>query len=167
MRIAPHSRTIIQNKTIDEETIMPINTYHKETRSPEDVWLVYDGECPVCKTYCKYIRIREAVGNLQLVDARQPSELMDEITRLGLDIDQGMVLKFKNTIYYGADAIHMLTLLSTPSGIFNRINYYVLSTKLGSKIFYPIGKAFRTLILKLLGIRYIENLKKDPNTPTR
>lgn len=127
--------------------------------APTDAWLVYDGECPVCKTYCKYIRIREAVGNLQLVDARQPSALMDEITAAGLDIDQGMVLKFKDVIYYGPDAIHMLTLLSTPSGIFNRINYYVFSTKLGAKIFYPLGKAFRTLLLKLLRIQYIENLK--------
>jgi len=137
---------------------------NQDDKNKEDVWLVYDGECPVCKIYCKYIRIREAVGTLHLVDARQPGELMDEITRLGLDIDQGMVLKFKNAIYYGADAIHMLTLLSTPSGIFNRINYYVFSTKLGAKIVYPIGKAFRTLILKLFGIRYIENLKKDSNT---
>src|SRR4051812_6935599 len=87
--------------------------------SPADVWLVYDGECPVCKTYCKYIRIREAVGQLHLVDARHPSVLLDEITAAGLDIDQGMVLKFKGTTYYGPDAIHALTLLSTPSGIFN------------------------------------------------
>ena len=129
------------------------------TKQQTDVWLVYDGECPVCKTYCKYIRIREAVGNLRLIDARQPGTLMDEITAAGLDIDQGMVLKFKDVIYYGADAIHMLTLLSTPSGIFNRINYYVFSTKIGANIFYPLGKIFRTLLLKLLGIKYIENLK--------
>lgn len=131
-----------------------------EANTKEDAWLVYDGECPVCKTYCKYIRIREAGGNLHLVDARQPGELMDEITRLGLDIDQGMVLKFKDATYYGPDAIHMLTLLSTPSGIFNRINYYVFSTKFGANIAYPIGKAFRTLLLKILGIKYIENLKE-------
>ncbi|RYY03490.1 MAG: DUF393 domain-containing protein [Gammaproteobacteria bacterium] len=125
----------------------------------EDVWLVYDGECPVCKTYCKYIRIRKAVGNLHLVDARLPSPIMDEITHAGLDIDQGMVLKFKDAIYYGSDAVHMLTLLSTPSGFFNRVNYYLFSTKLGAAIFYPVGKAFRNLLLKLLGINYIENLK--------
>ena len=52
----------------------------------EDVWLVYDGECPVCKTYCKYIRIRAAVGNLHLVDARHSGELMDEITHLDQNI---------------------------------------------------------------------------------
>jgi len=131
----------------------------KRLENQINVWLVYDGECPVCRTYCKYIRMREAVGNLQLVDARQPSAMMDEITAAGLDIDQGMVLKFKDTIYYGPDAIHILTLLSTPSGFFNRINYYFFSTKLGAKIFYPLGKAFRNVLLKLLGIRYIGNLK--------
>ena len=131
----------------------------KRLENQINVWLVYDGECPVCRTYCKYIRMREAVGNLQLVDARQPSAMMDEITAAGLDIDQGMVLKFKDTIYYGPDAIHILTLLSTPSGFFNRITYYFFSTKLGAKIFYPLGKAFRTVLLKLLGIRYIGNLK--------
>ncbi|MFZ6654771.1 DCC1-like thiol-disulfide oxidoreductase family protein [Undibacterium sp. TJN19] len=124
-----------------------------------DLWLVYDGECPVCKTYCKHIRIREAVGQLHLVDARYPSALLNEVTKMGLNIDQGMVLKFKGVIYYGADAIYVLTSLSTPSGIFNRINYYFFSSKLGAKIFYPLGKAFRTLLLKLLGIQYIENLK--------
>lgn len=124
-----------------------------------EIWLVYDGECPVCNTYCQYIRIREAVGTLHLVDARKPSAIMDEITAAGLDIDQGMVVKFKNVIYYGADAIHMLTLLSTPSGVFNRINYVIFSTKIGAHLFYPLGKAFRNMVLKLLGIQYIENLK--------
>lgn len=135
-------------------------TDNKTTAEP--VWLVYDGQCPVCTAYCNYIRIRAAVGALQLVDARQPGELMDDITRLGLDIDQGMVLKFNRVIYYGPDAIHMLALLSTASGVFNRFNYYLFSTKTGAKIFYPIGKALRTLLLKLLGIRPIENLTRTP-----
>jgi predicted DCC family thiol-disulfide oxidoreductase YuxK len=126
----------------------------------EGVWLVYDGECPVCRTYCHYIRIRQATGQLHLVDARQPGALMDEITAAGLDIDQGMVLKMSGQLYYGADAMHMLTLLSTPSGLFNRLNYYLFSTRLGSRMLYPLGKAVRNLVLKVLGISYIENLKQ-------
>jgi predicted DCC family thiol-disulfide oxidoreductase YuxK len=125
----------------------------------DDIWLVYDGECPVCKTYCKYIRIREAVGRLHLIDARLPSPMMDEITAAGLDIDQGMVVKFKDVVYYGPDAIHILTLLSTSSGLFNRMNYYFFSTKVGANVLYPFGKAFRNIVLKILGIKYIENLK--------
>ena len=125
----------------------------------EDVWLVYDDECPVCRTYCKYARIRDTVGRLRLVDARQPGALMDEITAAGLDIDQGMVLKFRQSMYYGADAIHMLSLLSTRAGWFNRLCFVFFGTRWGARVFYPIGKAFRNLLLKLLGIAYIENLK--------
>lgn len=134
-------------------------------KNTDEVWLVYDGECPVCRTYCKYVRIRDAVGTLHLVDARQPSALMDEITAAGLDIDQGMVVKFKDVLYYGPAAIHILTLLSTPSGVFNRISYYLFGSKRSASIFYPIGKAFRTLLLKLLGIKYIENLPAQRRKP--
>ena len=124
-----------------------------------DVWLVYDGECPVCKVWCTHARISDAVGRLHLVDARQPSALMDEITAAGLDIDQGMVVKFKDVMYYGPEAMRMMTLLSTPSGFFNRLNYWFFGTSRRAGVFYPIGKAFRNVVLKLLGIRCIENLK--------
>lgn len=126
-----------------------------------DVWLVYDGECPVCTVYCKYARVRDAVGQLHLVDARQPGALMDEITAAGLDIDQGMVVKFRDVIYYGPQAIRVLTLLSTPSGLFNRINYQLFAGTRRARLFYPLGKAFRTVVLKLLGIRYIDNLGRS------
>jgi hypothetical protein len=128
-----------------------------------DAWLVYDGECPVCNTYTKYILIRETVGRLHLVDARHPSALLDEVTAAGLDIDHGMVLKFNDVIYYGSDAVYVVTRLGSPSGIFNRINYYFFGSKIGANIFYPVGKAFRTALLKIMGIKYIENLKHaDP-----
>ena len=127
-----------------------------------DVWLVYDGECPVCKAYCRYARVREAVGRLHLIDARHPGPLMDEITAAGLDIDQGMVVKFNNVMYYGPEAIRVLTLLSTRSGLFNRISYAFFGSTRRAGFFYPVGKAFRNLVLKLLGIGYIENLKAVP-----
>jgi predicted DCC family thiol-disulfide oxidoreductase YuxK len=124
-----------------------------------NVWLVYDGECPVCNTYCRYARIRDAVGELHLVDARKPSALMDEITAAGLDIDQGMVVKFEDVLYYGPEAIRVLSLLSSPSGLFNRMNYLFFGGARRAGFFYPAGKAIRTLVLKVMGIGYIENLK--------
>lgn len=126
----------------------------------DEVWLVYDGLCPVCSFYCRYVRIRQAVGTLHLVDAREPGPLMDEINAAGLDIDQGMVLKFRDAIYYGSDAVHMLALLGSPSSLFNTINFHVFRTRLGARIIYPLGKAFRNAVLKLLGITYIDNLKQ-------
>jgi|GEM_PF-662531 len=133
-----------------------------------DAWLVYDGMCPLCRTYSRFIRLRETIGTLHLVDARYPSALLDEITAAGLDIDQGMVLKFNGVIYYGSDASYMLTLLSSPVGPLNRINYLFFGSRAGAHIFYPAAKAMRTVVLKLLRIPYIENLKQtDPHDTAR
>jgi len=106
--------------------------------SREEILLVYDRECPACNNYCQVIRIREDVGELKIVDARENSEVRDEITEMGLDIDQGMVLKMGGQIYYGADAIHTLALISSKSGIFNRANYWIFKSKSLSAILYPI-----------------------------
>jgi hypothetical protein len=58
-----------------------------------EIVLVYDEECPVCDAYCHVVRLRESVGELQLVNAREDTTVMKDITRQGLDVDQGMVLK--------------------------------------------------------------------------
>lgn len=124
----------------------------------DDLWLVYDDECPVCRNYCRHVRLSEAAGRLHLVDARRPGALMDEITRAGLDIDQGMVLKVRGQLYYGDVAMHMITLMSTRAGWFNRLPFLFFGTRLAARIFYPAGKAVRNLLLKILGISYIGNL---------
>ena len=89
-----------------------------------DIFLVYDRQCPMCEYYCTLSRVRESAGRLVLVDARDGGPLMDEITAAGLDIDDGMVLKVGDRLYYGADAIHALSLLGTRSGVFNRVAFW-------------------------------------------
>lgn len=120
--------------------------------------LVYDKECPVCHAYCQLVRIRESVGELKIVDARDDSEILREITASGLDIDQGMVLKMGDRLYYGADAIHILALISHRAGIFNRINYWIFSSRKLSFLFYPVFRLLRNLLLKILGKSRINNL---------
>lgn len=125
--------------------------------------LVYDKECPACDNYCQIVRIREDIGELVLLDAREPSSVMDEFTALGWDIDQGMVLKIDNRLYYGSDAIHALALISSRSGFFNRMNYWLFKSKTLSHIFYPALRSLRNLLLKLLGKTKINNLRLDNN----
>ncbi|AQT59153.1 DCC1-like thiol-disulfide oxidoreductase family protein [Cellvibrio sp. PSBB023] len=124
----------------------------------KQVVLVYDKECPACDNYCRLVRIREDIGDLVLVDAREPGPILDEITALGWDIDQGMVLKLEQQLYYGSDAIHMLSLLGTRSGVFNRLNYWLFKSKRLSHLLYPILRTLRNLLLKLLGKTKINNL---------
>ena len=129
----------------------------------EEILLVYDRQCPACNYYCQIVRIRESVGKLKIINARDGGKEMDEITNQGMDIDQGMVLKMGNRLYYGADAIHALALISSRSGIFNRINYWVFKSETISLIFYPILRFFRNLLLKVLGKTKINNLNLSGN----
>jgi len=125
--------------------------------------LVYDKECPACNNYCQMVRIRESVGELQLVDAREDSPIMDEITAADLDIDEGMVLKMDDQLYYGADAIHALSLISSRSGVFNRLVYWVFKSKRVSHVLYPMLKLGRLVLLKLMGKSRINNLNLSGN----
>jgi predicted DCC family thiol-disulfide oxidoreductase YuxK len=129
----------------------------------EQILLVYDRECPACNAYCQVVKIRESVGDLRIVDARKNSEVMNEITAQGLDIDQGMVLKMGEQLYYGADAIHTLALIGSRSGILNRLNYWMFKSKIISRVFYPLLRASRNLLLKILKKTKINNLKDKSN----
>jgi hypothetical protein len=109
------------------------------------------------------VRIKESVGRLVLVDARDGGAIMGEITGKGLDIDQGMVVKVGGEMYYGSDAIHVLALMGTNKGFFNRLCYWSFRSKAVSSVLYPILRACRNLLLKLLGKTKINNLKVAGN----
>lgn len=129
----------------------------------KEILLIYDRECPACNFYCQIIQIRNTVGELKIIDARETSDIMDEITIQGLDIDQGMVLKMGSELYYGSDAIHALALISSRSGLFNRLNYWMFKSTTLSKVIYPLLRFCRNLLLKVLGKSKINNLKLPDN----
>ena len=129
----------------------------------EEILLIYDKECPVCDNYCRLVRVEESAGNLKLIDAREPSDVLAEISALGLDIDQGMVLKMDGQLYYGADAIHALALASSRSGFFNRLNYLIFYSSRVSRFVYPALRGGRNLLLKILGKTKINNLGRENN----
>ena len=131
--------------------------------SRAEILLVYDKECPACNNYCQKIRIKESLGELKIVNARDQSDVIREITQQGMDIDQGMVLKLGGELYYGADAIHKLALISTRSGIFNRVNYWIFQSRTLARIIYPVLRYCRNLLLKALGKTKINNLRVDGN----
>lgn len=117
----------------------------------QEGWLVYDGNCPFCSAYVRYVRVRESVGKLHLVDAREAHPVVTEVREAGLDLDEGMVLKLGSRLYHGADCIHALAMLSTSSGLFNRVNAAIFRSKGASRVLYPFMRAGRNTALRLLG----------------
>jgi predicted DCC family thiol-disulfide oxidoreductase YuxK len=114
-------------------------------------WLLYDGDCPFCSSYVRHVRLRDAVGPITMANAREHDALVAEVARLGYTVDTGMVLKLNGRYYHGADCIHALALLTTPSGWFNRLNSWAFRSRTVAKFAYPVLRAGRNLALKLLG----------------
>ncbi len=116
------------------------------------LWIVYDGECPYCRRYAHYVRLKETVGQVHLVNAREPHEAVDYLKEQQVDLHQGMVVIYQSQVYYAADAIHMLAMLSSSSTFFNRLNRLLFQSKTVACLLYPILKACRSVTLKVLGI---------------
>lgn len=123
--------------------------------SKGEAWLVYDGECPFCRAYVSYLRVRDSIGILHLINARDGGAIVEEIHQANIDPDEGMVLKFNNRFYHGADCIHVLAYLSSPSTWFNRINAAIFQSHSLSFFLYPILRLGRNLVLRILGRRKI------------
>jgi predicted DCC family thiol-disulfide oxidoreductase YuxK len=112
--------------------------------------LVYDGGCPVCSQYVRYVRIRESAGTLLLVNARDGGHWVEQVVRAGLNLDEGMVLFYGGRAYHGVDCLHVLALLSTGSGVFNRLNAIAFRQPAIARFSYPVMRAGRNLLLRLL-----------------
>ena len=130
----------------------------KLASADDDCELIYDWQCPACSLYCGQIRLQDAGSRLHLVNARVDRDVMREITARGYDIDEGMVLKTSEQFYYGAEAIHQLALMTSPTNTFNRLNYWIFSSRRRSKLLYPFLRKWRRCLLKLLRRTKVNNL---------
>jgi hypothetical protein len=97
-------------------------------------------------------------GNIavSLNDLRDHPNKVAEFNALGFDVDDGMIVALDEQIYYGAEAVHVLALLSSPSGVFNRCNRLIFSRRWLAKLFYPILVSGRNILLTLLGRKKIQ-----------
>jgi predicted DCC family thiol-disulfide oxidoreductase YuxK len=126
----------------------------------QEIWFVYDGECPICQTAARAFKIRKAVGTLHLVNARSDlaHPVLAEVNLAALDLDQGMVIKYGGTLYHGADALQMMALLGSNTGWLNRINALLFKNKTIARISYPFMRAARNLAIAIKGRGKIRNL---------
>jgi predicted DCC family thiol-disulfide oxidoreductase YuxK len=126
-------------------------------KTKDQVWFVYDGDCPMCNGAVNSFMIKKAVGTLNLINARTQKNhpIMIEIKKLNLNLDDGMVIKFKDNLYHGADALHTMALIGGNSGFFNKVNCFLFKSKNLSKICYPFLRFCRNFVLYIKGIKKI------------
>ena len=119
--------------------------------------LIYDGECPFCSRYSSHVRLKKAVGELTLIDARQGGPDVENVCALGYDLNEGMVLVMGDNYYHGAACLNRLALMSSNSGLFNRLNFFLFRSAFLSRASYPLLRSGRNLVLRILGRSKLEN----------
>jgi predicted DCC family thiol-disulfide oxidoreductase YuxK len=117
------------------------------------VTIIYDGQCPICARFVTMAKLREAAGVVELIDARTDERGLEEARALGLDLDQGMLVRFGNQYYFGADALRVIALLSSRSNLFNKAFAALFSNYTVSTVMYPLLRVGRNLVLRMLGRR--------------
>jgi predicted DCC family thiol-disulfide oxidoreductase YuxK len=115
------------------------------------IWIVYDGMCPFCTSYVMRYRIGQLADEIHMIDARSGHPLVQEVKAGGLDLEDGMAVKWNGRCYHGADALHLLAILGSARGLFNRLNRQVLSRPKLAHFLYPHLVTGRRLTLKMLG----------------
>lgn len=122
-------------------------------------WILYDGECPFCARYVKMLRLKEAIGPVRLLNARENPPELAMVREKNLDIDEGMVFYYQGELYYGDQAICMMAAMSSGSNMFNKFNAWVFKSPKRAAFLYPFLRCGRNLVLKLLGRKKIDGTK--------
>jgi hypothetical protein len=132
---------------------VPENELAAETAAADqrnEAWLVYDGDCPFCSRYVRYVRFRDAVGKVDLVNAREGGPLVDEMVGAGLNLDQDMVLKMGGRLSWcglhqcGGPAGERFRCLQSDQR--RRLPLATLP-----RLLYPVLRAGRNAVLRGLG----------------
>lgn len=130
-----------------------------DTNNSKDIlYLIYDGDCPICAYCSKVLKIRSSVGHLEIINARIPHPLVEEVMNKGYDLNEGFIVKFQDKYYHGQEAVHFLSLVGTSSDFFNKLNVFIFKSTTLSKILYPILRTIRNLLLLILGVSKIGRL---------
>jgi predicted DCC family thiol-disulfide oxidoreductase YuxK len=128
------------------------------------ITVIYDGDCPFCASYVSMMRLRQAVGAVELVNAREGDPRVLAVQEAGYDLDTGMVVLWQGEVFFGENAVHLLaTLSSGEGGVLDRIQRAAFADPRRAARLYPVLAAGRRLFLRLVGRRPIGSLaEKNP-----
>jgi predicted DCC family thiol-disulfide oxidoreductase YuxK len=112
--------------------------------------VIYDGACPFCVNYVALMNLRDAVGTVNLIDARSETPAVRAVVRQGYDLNEGMAVVFGGAVYHGKDAVTFIASLTNSRSWAGRLLSKLLRNPTIAAMLYPIMKLGRRITLKAL-----------------
>ena len=114
-----------------------------------DTLIIYDGECIYCKNFVAMVRLQASVGPIVLINARSQDQRVLNFKNQGYDLNEGMIFYHNGTVFFGADAVNAMALLSIENSFFSMVIKRVFRYAWVAKILYPFLKLGRFLTLRI------------------
>ncbi len=112
----------------------------------DGIEIIYDGECPLCRSWIGMVRLRKAVGQVVLIDARGDDPRLPALMA-NHDLDRGMLVRFGGRIWHGAAAMQLLSILSERAG---PLQLWMRNPRRAA-LTYPVLVLGRRVLLAVLG----------------
>jgi predicted DCC family thiol-disulfide oxidoreductase YuxK len=118
----------------------------------ESLVIVYDGKCPFCTNFVRLMTLRQSIGRVDLVDARSGAAVVNDLQSKGYDLNEGMAALYGDKVYYGADAVSLISLLAGDGNWGAKSLARLLRNSRRARFLYPLMKVGRRFVLRVLGI---------------
>ena len=131
-----------------------------ETQGKQDeLALIFDRDCPVCTAYSCNVDVDQTqASGIRRINARDGDDNLVRMAKdAGLDLDDGMVVVHQGKLYHGADALNIMARMAPARGLGNRLNKMLFSNRTAARLSYPLLRAGRNTLLKLLGRKKIKD----------
>ena len=133
-----------------------MNTLESKT----GVWFIYDGDCPICAHAAQAFRIKEKLGAISTLNAREATDdpLIQTINELGLDLDEGMAIYFDKHFYHGKEALAFMAKHGKAENAFMSFIKSLFWSDTLSRVMYPWMRGLRNWLLRRKKVGRIDNL---------
>jgi len=114
---------------------------------PNEIRVVYDGDCPLCRAFVCHLQPRNPAMSLGLSNARADLVQRRALADQGIDLEEGFAVVSCDACRTGADAAHALAKLHTGTGFTGRFAIWCFGTHRRAELSYPLFRACRRLLL--------------------
>lgn len=114
-------------------------------------FILYDGECPFCRSYIALATLRRANPALRVLNAREHPDLVARLRTLGYEINEGMIVFHRGAYHYAADATRLLAEIAPPGGRPRHGALDLIGRGAWSARLYPLLNRGRKIWLRLQG----------------
>ena len=129
--------------------------------SPHAVLIIYDGDCPFCSAYVKFLRLQQSAGPIELLSARADDARIERYMNQGYELDEGMLVVADGEVQSGAGAVHWLALHSPADSLYEKLYCAVFRRRALAHGLYPLAKFARRAWFALRGRPLIREARQQ------